>query len=106
MVKGWKNLPHILSAILTTIRWKVGLLTEEEKQEIRNRREICYSCPFNSTNAVSKGIYETDRIDLHCMHCGCIIDLVTKCLDCNCGLEEFNKEKNLNIPLKWLSMKY
>lgn len=86
---------------MTKIRRKLNLLSKKEKEEINKRIELCIDCPFNSVNAVEKGLYTTERIDLHCMHCGCELDLHAHCLDCNCSIEIYNEKNNLNIPLRW-----
>lgn len=99
-----KDLPQISKAILTKIRWKLGLLTEIEKQEIIKRRQLCWDCPLNSINAIKRGVYSSDRVDLHCSECGCVIDLLTACLDCNCSIEKINQRNKTNIPLKWYSL--
>lgn len=96
-----KTFPKILKALITKIRRKLGLLTKYEKEEIIKRQELCKTCPFNSRIAVEKGLYKTNRLDLHCMFCGCTIDIFTYCLECTCSIEEENKKNNYKLPIKW-----
>jgi hypothetical protein len=96
------------------------MLKEEEQQEIVRRRLICATCPFNSSNAVKDG-YKTNRIDEHCIMCGCTITRKTNSLssdcgisccnpdsECNCAKEnvkKFNTENNIVIEPKWFKFK-
>mgnify|MGYP001594690488 CR=1 FL=1 len=84
------------------------------------RRLICKACPFNSNNAEN---YKSDRIDEHCIMCGCTITRKTAALTANCGidccnyesqeecdckntgLKSFNQKNKINMPLKWSAYK-
>lgn len=99
--KGIKNFPKVSRALITKLRRKLNILTQFEKDTINERIQICKACPFNSYNASEKGIYTTTRTDLHCMHCGCVIDIYTYCLDCICSQDEYNKKNKTNIPVRW-----
>ncbi len=99
------------------------MLPEDEQAEIVRRRFICSSCPFNSSNAVTKLGYVTNRIDEHCVMCGCTITRKTASLDSACGitccnatplsdctckdknLQEYNRVNNVNMEVKWQAYK-
>lgn len=84
--------------------------SNEKKQIIADRFEICNNCPFNSKNAKSsKEFYElqgkhydTSRPELHCSLCGCIISYKVSSLSSNCGIEEWNNDNpEKQLPLNW-----
>jgi hypothetical protein len=100
-IKNWKD---IAQSLKTEIKSRLGDLDEDELEEITKRRLICEECPFNSKNAKeSKTIaYDSKRLDDHCIMCGCNLHLKTECLDCNCGIEVFNKHNpKQTMDLKW-----
>lgn len=100
--KGIKNSSKIIEGIKNDSKFINGELSQEEAQEIINRRLICMTCPFMSRNAVENGLYKTTRTDDHCSLCECNIDYKTACLTCNCGIEEHNKNNPSNpLDLKW-----
>ena len=100
--KGIANLDKVIEGIKNNIKMEFGTLPSEEVDIIAGRRLICSQCPYMSKNAVKLGIYETDREDEHCMHCGCPISTLTASLESNCGIETYNDEHPDNTkPLKW-----
>lgn len=115
-----KNLDKVVEGIINQVKDDLNMLSEEEQAEIVRRRVICETCPFNSKNAVKDG-YTTDRIDDHCIMCGCTITRKTASLSSSCGigncnpdndadckkkgLKEFNKEHNIKMVLKWEAFK-
>lgn len=102
--EGIKNHKKIIKAIITKTQMEKGNLPEDQVNEIIRRRIICSTCPFMSTNAVKAGTYKTERTDKHCVLCGCPIENKTACLDCNCGVEYYNKEHpETPMELKWRS---
>lgn len=94
------------------------MLPEDEQAEIARRRLICAECPLNSVNAKKDG-YKSDRLDAHCIMCGCTITRKTASLksacgidccnseqhtDCDCkkpNLKKYNVANNINMNLKW-----
>lgn len=76
-------------------------LSDLEKEVIIKRALTCESCPYNSKN-VSDPKLKSDRLDDHCIHCGCNIELKTHCLSCSCGIEVYNAKNPLEkLELKW-----
>lgn len=74
-----KNRSQILEGIINKIQAK------EEITKIANeRKEICKSCPLNSDNAKEILKYSSERIDYHCILCGCNIELKTHSLSSEC----------------------
>lgn len=108
-----KGIPHskeVLESILTNVQMKMGNLPEDQKAEIIRRRLICMSCPFMSENAkTSKEYkeltgrnYKTARNDFHCSFCGCEMNMRTRALNSECGLNTWNADHPQKIiPLKW-----
>jgi hypothetical protein len=96
----------------------MGMLPEEEQAEIVRRRLICAECPFNSINAKNNG-YTSDRLDEHCVMCGCTIARKTASLSSACGIDccnyepttkcnckkpnlaKYNNVNKTNLELKW-----
>lgn len=117
------NLDVILGATVNQVKMELGMLPEEEQAEIARRRVICATCPFNSSNAATQLGYKSNRIDEHCIMCGCTITRKTASLVSNCGItccnaeplddckcknehvQKFNKANNRNVELKWTSFK-
>lgn len=97
-------------------------LPEDEQTEIVRRRLICAGCPFSSSNAVKEG-YKTNRIDEHCIMCGCTIQRKTASLTSACGidccnskpltecdckkknLKNYNTEHGIQMEPKWMPYK-
>lgn len=100
--EGLKNIDKVFEGVVNAVKMNYGGLTEEEQEIIIKRRLICEGCTFMSKNAVKKGIYNTDRNDEHCIHCGCPIETLTASFQKNCGIEYYN-ENNPETPLelKW-----
>lgn len=78
---NWK---HIIEG------WTNYLIPPEKLKELiketsDERLAICAACPFHSSN--KKSI----RPDRHCTICGCPEKALTKCLSCNCSLEDINQ---------------
>ena len=106
--KGIKNLPQILEAVTNQTKMELGYLPKQKVDVIIGRRLICATCPFMSKNAINGfeidgkyELYETDRDDEHCIHCGCPISTRTASLDMMCGISSYNGMYNKQIPLKW-----
>jgi hypothetical protein len=83
-MEGWKN--HLFP------QEKLKALIKEVSDE---RLRICSSCEHHSSNRKKKFHLRTDR---HCTICGCPEKALTKCLSCNCSLEEINK------PSLWVAV--
>lgn len=78
---NWK---HVLEG------WSNHLFPQEKLREMikensDERLIICRSCKHHSSNK------KTLRIDEHCLICGCPLKALTKCLSCNCSLEDINQ---------------
>lgn len=102
--KGIKNFDHVFQGIKNEVKLEFGKIPEEHAEVIAARRVICGACPYMSTNAVKLGVYQTDRVDEHCMHCGCNVKFKTADLTSDCGIEAYNKKvKNESdkLNLKW-----
>jgi hypothetical protein len=117
------NWDKVLEGTINQVKQEFNMLPEEHQAEIARRRTICASCPFNSSNAVSEVGYVHNRIDEHCILCGCTLSRKTASLDSNCGidccnansidnctcknkgLKDFNKLYNINTDLKWKAFK-
>jgi hypothetical protein len=108
--KGIKNLDKVLEGVRNDISNKFQLLSEEKKEVISERMEICLNCPYNSKNAVLSDEYKsvtgnnytTNRSELHCSFCGCTTQFKVSSLNSNCGIETWNEENpNNQLPLKW-----
>lgn len=102
--KALKNADKVLEGIVNKVKMEYGGLMKEQQDEIIRRRLICSECPFTSSNAITNPSlnYKTDRLDEHCTHCGCNIELKTSSLASNCGIEIWNiNNPNNQLPLKW-----
>jgi hypothetical protein len=88
---------------MTNVKNEFGLLPENIQDTIAARRLICAECPFNSENAKKDGLYESERPDAHCILCSCNIHTKTACLDCICGIDVYNqdKEEKDKLEIKW-----
>lgn len=81
------NWAHILEG------WRNNLippvhLKEAIKQTSKERLAICRECSLHSSN------FSTPlRWDEHCTVCGCPLKALTKCLACDCSIEEAPKWK-------------
>src|SRR6478735_8223864 len=101
---AWKNRKLIAEGILNKI---------QAKQEVVNiaseRKLICMKCPMHSTNSKKLLGYETERLDEHCIVCGCNIELKVYSLHSECPdkpprweavvddeLENFNIQQYIN----------
>jgi hypothetical protein len=74
IIEGWRN--HLIPPVeLKTLI----LQTSEE------RLLICRNCEHHSSRI------KTIRIDEHCTICGCPLKALTKCLSCNCSVEELQE---------------
>lgn len=99
---GVKNLDKLVGGIKNQVRMELGIIPQDDFDTIVGRRAICATCPFMSKNAVKLGIYETDRNDDHCIHCGCPVNTRTASLEANCGIESYNEKNSGNeLTLKW-----
>jgi hypothetical protein len=108
--KGVKNIDKVLEGIRNDISNKFKLLSEEKKEVIAQRMEICNNCPYNSRNAQTSSEYKsltgehytTNRPELHCSLCGCTLHFKVSSLNSNCGIEAWNEEnKEKQLDLKW-----
>lgn len=103
--KAFENRKDIAEALITKAKRKLNMLPEAEQKVIIGRKLICDACSFNSKNTDPE-IYTSDRLDEHCIHCTCNIDLKTECLSCKCGIDVWNKSNPDNqLPLKWTEYK-
>ena len=103
---GIKNIDKVAEGLLNVVKDEFGTLPEDEQEEIARRRLICSTCPFSSSNAVGLGIYKTQRVDEHCIHCHCPIVTKTASLHSNCGIENYNvRNPNNRMELKWEAYK-
>lgn len=101
---GVKNLGGVIEGLRNELKMANGTLDEDEQDEIIRRRLICSTCPFMSKNAAKSGIYATQRLDEHCIHCGCPIDTRTASLTSPCGIATYNKKHpEAPMELKWTS---
>lgn len=112
--RGLPNSKQILESIVTDVQMRLGKLPEKEQSEIIRRRLICATCPFMSKNATTSleytrltgKSYITKRDDAHCSFCGCELNMRTRALSSNCGIEVWNKNNPDNtLPLKWTKFK-
>lgn len=100
---GLANIDKVVEGVVNDVKLKNGSLSEEDTDIIIKRRLICETCPYNSVNAIKAGYYATKRTDVHCMMCGCPIDIRTASLESNCGIETFNKNNpDEKMELKWV----
>ena len=111
--QGVKNADKIVEGLSYKALKRFNLLNEQDKHIIEERMDICLNCPYNSINArtsseyleLTGNQYETNRPELHCSLCGCILDLKTSSLSSACGIEHWNEENEGN-PEKQLSLKW
>jgi hypothetical protein len=108
--KGLKNFDKVFEGVRNDIANSFELLSDEKKQVISDRMDICLNCPFNSEQAKTSNEYlqltgenyETSRSELHCSLCGCTTTYKVASLSSNCGIEHWNeKNKNKQLELKW-----
>lgn len=92
VIAGWKNV----------LKEELGLLAEEELEEVLRRRLICASCPFMSANAKLNG-YKTARVEDHCILCACPIKAKTANMNSICGIDLHNKThpNEDQLEVKW-----
>lgn len=106
MIEGLKHPDDVIEGWVNDAKLENGNLSDDETTEIIRRRKICEECPFMSRNAIKAGNYSSNRTDDHCIHCKCPIKKKTACLNCNCGIENYNRlVKKEAMPLKWTSYK-
>lgn len=86
IISGWRN--HIAPPE------EIKALVEATSEE---RLSKCIDCPFNSTPGYVGGISR-------CTACGCWLKPKSKCLSCNCGIEEYNKKNSFLLPLQWIAV--
>lgn len=101
--KGIKNIDKVIEGVKNQVKIELGNIPEEHLSVITARRIICDNCPYLSTNAIKLGIHKTDRVDEHCIMCGCNKLLKTASLESTCGIEVYNhdKEEKDKLTLKW-----
>lgn len=100
--EGLKNIDGVIDGFKNQVKEKFGSLSEEEQEEIVRRRLICAQCPYMSKNAAAAKIYATNRVDDHCIHCGCPIETRTASLISTCGIATYNKKHpEAPMELKW-----
>lgn len=108
--KGIPNIDKIAEGLINQVKMEYDFLPEHEQEEIARRRLICQECPLNSIKALKseeykelyKENYKTDRSDLHCSVCSCIVNTKTSSLASECGLSYYNESNpNNKQPLKW-----
>ena len=71
IIEGWKN--HLFPS---------SYMKEIIKKVSEERMAICEQCEFHSK------FHKTYRPDEHCIDCGCTLLAKTKCLSCECPLDE------------------
>ena len=97
-----------MDGLKNEVKLTLNNLSEEEQQVIAERRLICAHCPFNSSNAVSNPNlnYKTERLDEHCIFCGCNLQIKTASLISRCGIEAYNKQHPESpMELRWEAYK-
>jgi hypothetical protein len=94
-----ENFKQISNGLYTSLIFH--FLNKNEQQVIKNRRNICATCPYMSENYKKLGVYSSNRKDKHCSICKCNIKLKTACLKCNCGIEKYNESNEIPLKLKW-----
>lgn len=108
--KGLSNIENVIEGISNSKKFKKNQLSNAQLKEIIRRREICGNCPFNSKNAPTSpeykklfgDSYKTDREDLHCSICACVIEYKTASFNDDCGLIHYNHDFPENPQeLKW-----
>jgi len=108
-IKGIPNIDKIAEGIINDVRFQFESLSEDKQEEIVRRRLICIDCPLNSIKArtseeykdLTGNNYQTDRTDLHCSMCGCVVNIKTASLESECGIGIYNQQNNKQIALKW-----
>lgn len=112
--RGLPNSKEILESIIKGVQLSLDKLPEDQKEEIIRRRIICMSCPFMSQNAktseeyktLTGRNYKTARNDQHCSFCGCELNMRTRALNSECGLNTWNADHPENtVLLKWTKFK-
>ena len=113
-LKGLKNLDKVLEGVKNETANKFKTLSDEKKEVISTRMDICLDCPYNSINAKSSEEYRqltgkqysSSRPELHCSLCGCITTFKVASLSSDCGIEEWNNNNpHKKLPLKWQAIK-
>ena len=111
-LKGIKSIDKVIEGVATSTLKSFDMLSDEKKQIISDRMDLCFDCPFNSRNAPTSDEYKqltgdhyvTTRRELHCSLCGCVCTLKVASLSSNCGIEYWNlRNPQKQLPLKWES---
>lgn len=105
--QGLKNADKIVEGVVNQVKMECNMLDLNEQEEVIRRRLICESCPFNSINAKTSQEYleafgknyYSEREELHCSVCSCVIKTKTASMDSECGIH--SKKQTKHIPLKW-----
>ena len=108
--KGLRNADKILHGLTNKVAYRFRLLSDEKKEVISTRMDICLGCPYNSINArisqeyeqLTGKHYDTSRPELHCSLCGCILELKTSSLSSDCGIVDWNEDNpEKQLEPKW-----
>lgn len=112
--KGIENADQVFDGAKGKILKQFKLLSNDKKEEIIRRMDICSKCPYNSDNATYSDEYkalfgkhyEHVRFDTHCSLCGCNLELKTASLSSACGIRTHNQANAHNPRLileeKWI----
>ena len=113
-LKGLKNFNKVLEGVKNEAAQKFKTLSEEKKEIISSRMDICLNCPYSSGNAktsteykkLTGQHYDTSRPELHCSLCGCVTTFKVASLSSDCGIADWNlKNPAKQLPLKWQAIK-
>ena len=113
-LKGLKNIDKVLEGMKNETAQKFRTLSDEKKEIISSRMDICLDCPYNSGNAktspeykeLTGKHYDTTRPELHCALCGCVTTFKVAALSSDCGISEWNlNNPGKQLPLKWRAIK-
>ena len=104
--RGISNGDKIIESLVVSAQVKNGEITEGALAEILKRKDICASCPNNSTNAKKANTYSSSLPYEHCILCSCRIggdDTKEYCLSCECGIAVWNKNHPpaQKMEVKW-----
>jgi hypothetical protein len=100
--KGLANIDKVAEGWINDVKLEKGKLSDGQAEEIVRRRIICNGCPFMSENMKGTPGFNTRRNEPFCTVCGCPIKAKTASLSSNCGIEDWDEQKNPLVPdIKW-----
>ena len=88
-LKGLTNIPNITEGWVNSVKDKLNLLPQRDRDIANQRLVICNNCPFNSEKAKANLEYKTSLDYYHCSSCKCPIDKKVFSFNESCGLEWF-----------------